>query len=51
MFAFGRVIAYAAAGAPPFPGEDVFVTLHRVLTPRLEGLDGMLGQLVERALD
>ncbi|MCB5167408.1 serine/threonine protein kinase [Streptomyces bambusae] len=53
VFAWGCVLAYAASGTPPFPGDDVFAIHHRVMTepPRLGGLDGRLGQLVERALD
>ncbi|MFF7369697.1 serine/threonine-protein kinase [Streptomyces tricolor] len=53
LFAWGCVMAYAASGALPFPGEDVFAVHQRVLTesPRLAGLTGTLRPLVERALD
>ncbi|MFF7813562.1 serine/threonine protein kinase [Streptomyces sp. NPDC007945] len=53
LFAWGCVMAYAASGALPFPGEDVFAVHQRVLAepPRLSGLDGPLRELVEQALE
>ncbi|MFE1272202.1 serine/threonine-protein kinase [Streptomyces sp. NPDC058758] len=53
LFAWGCVMAYAASGALPFPGEDVFAVHQRVLTepPRLAGLDGPLRELVEQTLE
>ncbi|MEU0404581.1 serine/threonine-protein kinase [Streptomyces sp. NPDC006197] len=53
LFAWGCVMAYAASGTLPFPGDDVFAVHHRVLTepPRLAGLTGPLLEQVERALD
>ncbi|GAA3399237.1 serine/threonine-protein kinase [Streptomyces roseoviridis] len=53
LFAWGCVMAYAASGALPFRGEDVFVVHHRVLTdpPELSGLTPTLRPLVEQALD
>ncbi|MFF5506175.1 serine/threonine-protein kinase [Streptomyces roseolus] len=53
LFAGGCVMAYAASGALPFPGEDVFAVHQRVLAepPRLSGLDGPLRELVEQALE
>jgi hypothetical protein len=53
LFAWGCVMAYAASGTLPFPGEDVHTVHQRVLTepPRLSGLTGTLRPLVEQALD
>ncbi|WP_051845706.1 serine/threonine-protein kinase [Streptomyces globisporus] len=53
MFAWGCVMAYAASGTLPFPGDDVFAVHQRVLTepPRLAGLTDPLQWLVVRALD
>ncbi|MFJ8043715.1 serine/threonine-protein kinase [Kitasatospora sp. NPDC096147] len=53
VFAWGCVIAYAASGAHPFAGDGMYEIHHRVLTepPRLDGLDGALLGLVQRALD
>ncbi|MFI9004651.1 serine/threonine-protein kinase [Streptomyces sp. NPDC053541] len=53
LFAWGCVMAYAASGAPPFPGDEVFAVHQRVLTepPQLAGLTDPLRRLVVRALD
>ncbi|MER7622970.1 serine/threonine-protein kinase [Streptomyces sp. NPDC126503] len=53
LFAWGCVMAYAASGTLPFPGEDIHTVHQRVLTepPRLSGLTDTLRPLVEQALD
>ena len=53
MFAWGCLVAYAANGAPPFAGESVPATLHRILNaePDLGALTGTLRTLVSSCLD
>ncbi|MBO0652104.1 serine/threonine protein kinase [Streptomyces triculaminicus] len=53
VFSLGAVLAYAATGAPPFPGESSAVLLYKVVheEPVLgEGLGGELRELVVRCL-
>ncbi|GGM66231.1 hypothetical protein GCM10010106_10360 [Thermopolyspora flexuosa] len=52
IFSWGGVMVFAATGSPPFgsgPGQDV---LYRVVhdEPQLPRIDGVLGELVARAL-
>lgn len=52
VFSWGGVVVFAASGSPPFgsgPGQDV---LYRVVhdEPEIPPLDGVLGELVARAL-
>lgn len=48
LFSWAATMAYAASGRPPFGGETVPATIHRVLTadPGLDGLDGPLREVV-----
>ncbi|MDT6986230.1 serine/threonine-protein kinase [Streptomyces lusitanus] len=53
VFSLGAVLAYAATGAPPFPGDSSAALLYRVVhePPELDGLAGDLRELVEACLD
>ncbi|KUN93609.1 serine/threonine-protein kinase [Streptomyces caeruleatus] len=56
VFSLGAVLAYAATGAPPFPGDSSAALLYKVVheEPELGPLDGSLGgevrELVEACL-
>ncbi|MEU9333308.1 serine/threonine-protein kinase [Streptomyces sp. NPDC048290] len=52
VFSLGAVLAYAATGAPPFPGDSSAALLYRVVheEPELTGLDGTLRDLVAACL-
>jgi serine/threonine protein kinase len=45
VFSLGAVLAYAATGEPPFPGDSSAALLYKVVheEPRLDALDGALG--------
>lgn len=45
VFSLGAVLAYAATGQPPFPGDSSAALLYKVVheEPRLDGLDGLAG--------
>ena len=49
VFSLGAVLAYAATGRSPFPGDSSAALLYKVVheEPRLDGLDGDLRDLVE----
>ncbi|MEU5653543.1 protein kinase [Streptomyces pseudogriseolus] len=53
VFSLGAVLAYAATGAPPFPGDSSAALLYRVVhePPELDGLTGDMRELVEACLD
>ncbi|MEU4012953.1 serine/threonine-protein kinase [Streptomyces pseudogriseolus] len=53
VFSLGAVLAYAATGAPPFPGDSSAALLYRVVhePPELDGLTGDVRELVEACLD
>ncbi|MGA5520374.1 serine/threonine-protein kinase [Streptomyces pseudogriseolus] len=53
VFSLGAVLAYAATGAPPFPGDSSAALLYRVVhePPELDGLTGDVRVLVEACLD
>ncbi|MEU0576160.1 protein kinase [Streptomyces griseoincarnatus] len=53
VFSLGAVLAYAATGAPPFPGDSSAVLLYRVVhePPELDGLTGDLRDVTEACLD
>ncbi|MGC0375676.1 serine/threonine-protein kinase [Streptomyces sp. SAI-229] len=59
VFSLGAVLAYAATGSPPFPGDSSAALLYKVVhePPELDGmdavdgLDGELRELVEACLD
>ncbi|MFI5934638.1 serine/threonine protein kinase [Actinoplanes sp. NPDC051494] len=53
VFAWGVLVAYAATGRTPFEADSPTATAMRILTqpPDLDGLDGPLRHLVDRALD
>ncbi|MGA4966635.1 protein kinase domain-containing protein [Streptomyces pseudogriseolus] len=53
VFSLGAVLAYAATGAPPFPGDSSAALLYRVVhePPELDGLTGDIRELVEACLD
>ncbi|MDX2601506.1 protein kinase [Streptomyces caniscabiei] len=52
VFSLGAVLAYAATGRSPFPGDSSAALLYKVVheEPRLDGLEGELRALVERCL-
>jgi serine/threonine protein kinase len=52
VFSLGAVLAYAATGAAPFPGDSSAALLYKVVheEPRLGPLDGDLGELVRACL-
>ncbi|MFF6781802.1 protein kinase [Streptomyces sp. NPDC012510] len=52
VFSLGAVLAYAATGRTPFPGDSSAALLYKVVheEPVLEGLDGELRDLVEHCL-
>ncbi|WP_030860672.1 serine/threonine-protein kinase [Streptomyces sp. NRRL S-37] len=59
VFSLGAVLAYAATGSPPFPGDSSAALLYKVVheppeldgTDGADGLDGELRELVEACLD
>ncbi|WP_431039796.1 serine/threonine-protein kinase [Streptomyces sp. P9-1] len=53
VFSLGAVLAYAATGAPPFPGDSSAALLYRVVhePPELDGLTGDLREVTEACLD
>ncbi|MFC8367422.1 MULTISPECIES: serine/threonine-protein kinase [unclassified Streptomyces] len=53
VFSLGAVLAYAATGSPPFPGDSSAALLYKVVhePPELGELDGELRELVEACLD
>ncbi|MFD4688322.1 serine/threonine-protein kinase, partial [Streptomyces sp. NPDC058461] len=52
VFSLGAVLAYAATGAPPFPGDSSAALLYKVVheEPELDGLDGEIRDLVAACL-
>ncbi|EPD55763.1 serine/threonine-protein kinase [Streptomyces sp. HGB0020] len=52
VFSLGAVLAYAATGEPPFPGDSSAALLYKVVheEPELGPLDGELRQVVEACL-
>ncbi|MGX4690498.1 serine/threonine-protein kinase [Streptomyces sp. JNUCC 63] len=52
VFSLGAVLAYAATGAPPFPGDSSAALLYKVVheEPELGALDGDLRKLVADCL-
>ncbi|MGI5377393.1 serine/threonine-protein kinase [Streptomyces sp. CA-251387] len=52
VFSLGAVLAYAAAGEPPFSGDSSAALLYKVVheEPELDALDGELRELVEACL-
>nr|WP_119590227.1 serine/threonine-protein kinase [Streptomyces scabiei] len=52
VFSLGAVLAYAATGQSPFPGDSSAALLYKVVhePPLLDGLEGDLRDLVERCL-
>ncbi|UUU24259.1 serine/threonine-protein kinase [Streptomyces sp. DSM 40750] len=52
VFSLGAVLAYAATGQSPFPGDSSAALLYKVVheEPQLDGLEGDLRDLVERCL-
>ncbi|MGW0840092.1 protein kinase domain-containing protein [Streptomyces sp. NPDC002787] len=52
VFSLGAVLAYAAAGRPPFPGDSSAALLYKVVheEPRLDGVEGDLRDLVAHCL-
>ncbi|MFF0190082.1 protein kinase [Streptomyces sp. NPDC005244] len=52
LFSLGAVLAYAATGQPPFPGDSSASLLYMVVheEPRLDSLDGELHDLVAACL-
>lgn len=53
VFSLGAVLAYAATGRPPFPGDSSAALLYKVVhePPELGALDGELRELAEACLD
>ncbi|WP_019547195.1 serine/threonine-protein kinase [Streptomyces sulphureus] len=53
VFSLGAVLAYAARGEPPFPGDSSATLLYRVVheEPELDGLEGELHEIVTACLD
>ncbi|MFE7133322.1 protein kinase [Streptomyces sp. NPDC057638] len=52
VFALGALLAYAATGKSPFPGNSSATLLYRVIhgTPELDGVGGALRELAEACL-
>ncbi|MEV7991450.1 serine/threonine-protein kinase [Streptomyces sp. NPDC086077] len=52
VFSLGAVLAYAATGEPPFPGDSSAALLYKVVheEPRLDALEGELREVVEGCL-
>ncbi|MEU9386080.1 serine/threonine-protein kinase, partial [Streptomyces sp. NPDC048279] len=52
VFSFGAVLAYAANGAPPFPGDSSAALLYKVVheEPELGSLSGELREVAEACL-
>ncbi|MDQ0405579.1 hypothetical protein J2S50_004128 [Streptomyces sp. DSM 40167] len=52
VFSLGAVLAFAATGTPPFPGDSSAALLYKVVheEPRLDDLDGDLRDLVAACL-
>ncbi|MYS93434.1 MULTISPECIES: serine/threonine-protein kinase [Streptomyces] len=52
VFSLGAVLAYAATGEPPFPGDSSAALLYKVVheEPELGGLDGPLRELTAACL-
>ncbi|MET9902079.1 protein kinase [Streptomyces sp. NPDC006446] len=52
VFSLGAVLAYAATGEPPFPGDSSASLLYKVVheEPRLDSLEGELRELVASCL-
>lgn len=52
VFSLGAVLAYAATGQSPFPGDSSAALLYKVVhePPRLDGLEGDLRDLAESCL-
>ncbi|MFJ6084359.1 serine/threonine-protein kinase [Streptomyces sp. NPDC092369] len=52
VFSLGAVLAYAATGEPPFPGDSSAALLYRVVhePPELGSLEGELREVVESCL-
>jgi hypothetical protein len=52
VFSLGAVLAYAAMGEPPFPGDSSASLLYKVVheEPRLDSLEGELRELVAACL-
>ncbi|UUU31626.1 serine/threonine protein kinase [Streptomyces sp. CA-210063] len=52
VFSLGAVLAYAATGQSPFPGDSSAALLYKVVheEPQLDGLEGDLRDLVEHCL-
>jgi len=52
IFSLGAVLAYAATGEPPFPGDSSAALLYRVVheEPELGSLEGELREVVEACL-
>ncbi|MFI1360660.1 serine/threonine-protein kinase [Streptomyces sp. NPDC020898] len=52
VFSLGAVLAYAATGKSPFPGDSSAALLYKVVheEPQLDGLGGKLRQVVEGCL-
>ncbi|WP_329275795.1 serine/threonine-protein kinase [Streptomyces sp. NBC_01451] len=52
VFSLGAVLAYAATGRSPFPGDSSAALLYKVVheEPRLDGLGGELREVVEGCL-
>lgn len=52
VFSLGAVLAYAATGQPPFPGDSSAALLYKVVheEPELGSLDGEVRELVEACL-
>ncbi|MEV5551441.1 serine/threonine-protein kinase [Streptomyces sp. NPDC052309] len=52
VFSLGAVLAFAATGEPPFPGDSSAALLYKVVheEPEIAGLDGELRELVRACL-
>ncbi|CAL9542283.1 Serine_threonine-protein kinase PknD [Streptomyces sp. enrichment culture] len=53
VFSLGAVLAYAATGRPPFPGDSSAALLYKVVhePPELGGLEGEVRELAEACLN